>query len=152
MFDEVRPLMGEDEPRWAPFTRRLADARVTFLTSAGLYDAAWQKPFDVERERREPSWGDPGWRRVAHDFHGDLAMTHLHVNSDDVLADPGVVLPTRALQELVAEGWVGGATAHHASVMGYQQEGLEDWRRHTGPEIVDMLRDERCDGVVLAPV
>jgi hypothetical protein len=36
--------------------------------------------------------------------------------------------------------------------MGYQQSGLEVWRTETAPQIVEMLRDDRVDGVVLAPV
>ena len=79
-------------------------------------------------------------------------MTHLHVNDADVLADHEVALPLRGLEELVAAGMVGAAAETHFSVMGYQQEGLEVWRTRTCPEIVEVLRDERVDGVVLAPV
>jgi hypothetical protein len=38
------------------------------------------------------------------------------------------------------------------SVMGYQQYGLKEWRTQTAPRIVDLLREEGADGVVLAPV
>jgi len=82
---------------------------------------------------------------------GELGMVHLHVNPTDVLADHNVAQPTEVLAELVTEGRVGAAT-DHVSVMGYQRGGLEAWRASTAPRIVDMLRDERSDGVVLAPV
>jgi hypothetical protein len=36
--------------------------------------------------------------------------------------------------------------------MGYQQAGLEVWRRETAPAIVERLRDEGTDGLILAPV
>jgi len=151
-YEQLARPAGEEEPVWTPFAKRLAEARITLLTSAGLYLRGEQSPFDAERERREPTWGDPSWRRIPQAVATDgLGMSHLHVNSADVLADHGVALPTLALAELVADGRVQAAT-DHVSVMGYQQEGLRDWRTQTGPEIIEMLRDERSDGVVLAPV
>jgi hypothetical protein len=40
----------------------------------------------------------------------------------------------------------------HISVMGYQERSLEGWRTQTLPEVVELLRAEGADGVVLAPV
>jgi hypothetical protein len=79
-------------------------------------------------------------------------MTHLHVNPADILADHNVALPTDVLDDLIADGVVAGQTPNHAAVMGYQEAGLEVWRRETAPAIVAQLRDEGADGVVLAPV
>jgi hypothetical protein len=36
--------------------------------------------------------------------------------------------------------------------MGYQEAGLEGWRRETAPAVVDLLRDDGVDGLILAPV
>ena len=54
-YDELSPAAGEADPVWAPFSARLARARITLLSSAGLYLRGAQEPFDAERERREPS-------------------------------------------------------------------------------------------------
>ena len=35
--------------------------------------------------------------------------------------------------------------------MGYQDRGLEDWRRTTAPEIAAHLREQGADGLILAP-
>ena len=83
---------------------------------------------------------------------GELGMCHLHVNSADVLADPNVALPTDRLAELAAEGVVGAVAPQHVSVMGYQERTLDGWRSTTLPEVLDLLRGEAADGVVLAPV
>ena len=83
---------------------------------------------------------------------GALGMMHLHVNNDDVLADHNIALPTDVLADLASDGVVGGSTARHVSVMGYQQAGLEVWRRETAPAIAALLREDGADGVVLAPV
>jgi hypothetical protein len=153
MYDHPDCLPGEGEPVWAPFEARLADASIAMVSSAGLSLEGEQEPFDLDGERKDPLWGDPSFRVLPHDL-GDrsLAMSHLHVNNTDVLADRNVALPVDVLDELVAEGRVGRASASHFSVMGYQQSGLEVWKEETAPAIVELLRAQGTDGVVLAPV
>ncbi len=151
LYQNAQPLPDETDPVWADFTPRLADATVALVTSAGLSVDGEQPPFDLELERAEATWGDPTHRVIPQD-HGALAMSHLHVNNTDVLADNNVALPTDVLADLVADGVVGRAAPSHFSVMGFQEAGLDVWRNETAPAIVDMLRDERTDGVVLAPV
>ena len=144
---------GEDEPVWADFEPRLADATIGLVTSAGLYVRGEQASFDLDGERENPYWGDPGWRRIPQSVaQGRLGMAHLHVNNADVLADHGIALPTAALDDLVAAGTAGAAAAEHVSVMGYQEKGLEVWRGETAPAVVEHLRGQGVDGVVLAPV
>jgi D-proline reductase (dithiol) PrdB len=152
MFENATPLPGEDDPVWTPFESRLADATIALLSSAGLSVEGDQEPFDLDRERAEPTWGDPSWRAIPHAGGAPLAMSHLHVNNADVLADRNVALPVDLLDDLVAEKRVGAAAERHVSVMGYQQFGVDAWRTETGPAIVDLLRDQRVHGVVLAPV
>ena len=152
LFEKPPRLPGHEEPVWAPFEKRLAQAKVALLTSAGLYVKAVQAPFDGEREKREPTWGDPTWRAIPAEITtAELGMMHLHLNATDVLADHDIALPTTVLAELAQGGVVGAATARHVSVMGFQQAGLEVWRSQTAPEIAAALRDEGADGVVLAP-
>jgi hypothetical protein len=152
LYEDPPRLPGEDTPTWAPATTRLAETRVGLLTSAGLYARETQAPFDLERERREPAWGDPSWRLLPGDLAaGDVAMAHLHLAEADILADPEIVLPAGVLRELVAEGVVGAATPEHVSVMGYQERGLSGWREETAPAIVAHLADQGAGGLVLAP-
>src|SRR3954462_10373595 len=153
MWESVAPAAGEDEPVWAPFEKRLGEARIAMLTSAGLYLDGEQESFDGQREKQEPTWGDPTWRAIPQDLTGhSIGMMHLHINNADVLADPNVALPVDGLADLAADGVIAGATARHASVMGYQQAGLEGWRSQAAPDIAAMLREDGADGVVLAPV
>jgi len=153
MYSDAQPIDGEDEPVWADFVPRLADARIALVTSAGLFLKDEQPSFDGERERNEPTWGDPTHRVLPSEVSsGALGMMHLHVNNDDVLADHNIALPTDVLAELASDSVVGGSTARHVSVMGYQQAGLEVWRRETAPAIAALLREDGADGVVLAPV
>ena len=146
------PQPDETEPVWTPFPVRLADASIAIVSSAGLSIDGEQPPFDTERERREPTWGDPTHRVIPHGCARPLAMSHLHVNNADVLADRNVALPIDVLDELVREGRVGAAAPNHVSVMGYQQSGLDTWRTQTAPAIIELFRDQHTHGVVFAPV
>lgn len=153
LYSGATPAPGDDGPVWAPFEKRLSGAQIALLTSAGLYLEGEQAPFDGEREKAEPTWGDPTHRVLPAPLPGAaLGMMHLHVNSEDVLADPEIALPVGGLAQLVGEGRVGGVAPSHFSVMGYQQAGLEVWRGETAPAIVERLRAEGTDGLILAPV
>lgn len=143
---------GEDGPVWAPFEKRLAESRIALLTSAGIYLKATQPSFDLDREETHPEWGDPTWRSIPASTKPDeIGVAHLHINDEDIVADPEIAIPMRLLEQLAGDGVVGGAVANHVAVMGYQDRSLRDWRATTAPEIVAHLRDEGADGVVLAP-
>ena len=153
LYSGAGPAPGDEEPVWAPFEKRLAGAQIALLTSAGLYLDGEQPSFDGEREKAEPTWGDPTHRVLPASREGAaLGMMHLHVNHEDVLADPEIALPLGGLAALAAEGVVGSVAPTHLSVMGYQQAGLERWRGETAPAIVEQLREQGTDGLILAPV
>jgi len=152
LYEGRGPLRGEEGPVWAPFEKRLAASRIALLSSAGIYVRASQPAFDLDGERSRPEWGDPTWRAIpATTPSGQLGVAHLHINEEDIHADPEIALPMRLLSELVAEGAVGGAVAEHVAVMGYQDRHLSDWRTETAPAIIAHLREQDADGVVLAP-
>lgn len=137
---------------WAPFPKRLDASRIALLSSAGIYVAATQQSFDVEREQSNPEWGDPSWRSIPAGANAaEIAVSHLHINDDDIRSDPEIALPSRLLSELASEHVVGTATSEHISVMGYQERSLGGWRNETLPALVAMLRDQQADGLVLAP-
>ena len=137
---------------WAPFEKRLADSRIALLTSAGLFLKSSQRSFDLDREQMHPEWGDPTWRAIPADSGPEeLGVAHLHINDEDVLADPEIALPMHLLSDLASEGVIGGTVDEHVSVMGYQDRDLPGWQRTTAPEITAHLREQGADAVVLAP-
>jgi hypothetical protein len=143
---------GEENPVWAPFANRLSESRIALLSSAGLYLKASQDAYDLDRERAHPEWGDPTWRAIpASTEPGELGVAHLHINDEDLIADPEIALPMRGLEQLVDDGVIGGTVAQHVTVMGYQDRHLVDWRETTATEVASYLREEGADGVVLAP-
>jgi len=152
LYEGRGPFPGEDEPVWAPFDKRLAESRIALLTSAGIYLKHSQPSFDLEREQTNPDWGDPTWRAIpAAAPASDIGVAHLHINDEDLLADPEIVLPMHLLDALAKEDVIASAAPEHISVMGYQERTLRDWRDSTAPELVDHLRDQVADGLILAP-
>jgi len=148
---EAAPQFDHD-PVWADFDKPLDQARIGLLTSAGIFLARDQEPFDVERERREPTWGDPTLRIIPNDVtQSQIDASHLHINTSDLLTDMNVALPIGRLNELVTEGVIGAASPEHFSVMGFQAEGAEVWRTGTGPEIAAHCHAVEIDALILAP-
>jgi hypothetical protein len=152
LYEGRGPFPGEETPVWAPFAKRLAASRIALLSSAGLYIKNTQPGFDLDREQTHPDWGDPTWRPIPAEAEaGEIGVAHLHINDEDLIADPEIALPRHLAARLAQEGVIGGTAADHISVMGFQDRGLLDWKGKTAPEIVVRLREQQVDGLILAP-
>lgn len=148
---EATPFIDE-EPVWAELTKPLHRCRVALMTSAGVYLKDSQEPFDMERERREPTWGDPSYRIIPANVRQEqIGCAHLHINDADILEDVNVVLPIRAFQQLATEGAIGELADEHYSFMGYQDRRLLDWRSTQGSELAARLKERAVDVLLLAP-
>jgi D-proline reductase (dithiol) PrdB len=137
---------------FAPLGKPLRQCRFGLVTSGGLYHRGHDRPFDEERERREPAWGDPSFRILPADMDpAEVGVSHLHINRKGALADMNVLLPVQRFKELVSEGRVGGLAAQAYSFMGYQgfPADLRAWKEVHGPAVRDRLLAERVDCVLL---
>ena len=56
--------MKTDTTVWTGMTTPLSEATIALLTTAGLFLPASQASYDMDRERREPTWGDPTYRVI----------------------------------------------------------------------------------------
>ena len=139
-------------PVIAGTTIPLREAKVALLTSAGIYLKDSQPPFDTERERCEPLWGDPTYRVIPREVRADqVGVAHLHLNSDDLLADFNIALPLDIFAELEKTGKIGSLAENNYSFMGYQGESSAAWRDKYGPELAQRLNAEAVNLLVLAP-
>ena len=130
----------------------LNKARVALLTSGGLYLKDRQPSFDLERERRDPFWGDPTYRLIPRNVgHGDIAVAHLHLNPDDIMADFNVALPLERFAEFERDGKIGSLAHDNYSFMGYQGRSSTAWRDTYGPELARCLRADAVNLLILAP-
>jgi hypothetical protein len=139
---------------WALPKKPLSECKFGLVTSAGLYQKDVDAPFDLEGERREPTWGDPTYRTIPVDIpQGQVGSSHLHYNPQDVLEDVNILLPLERFSELAAEGVIGGLAEKAYSFMGYQgfPPGASQWRETYAPQVAEQLKKEGVDCVFLTP-
>src|SRR4029450_5198633 len=92
---------------WTPLAKPLRQATMGLVTSAGI-SLKSDPPFDMEREKREPTWGDRSYREIPRDTtEKDTVVNHLHINPTWIREDLNVVLPLARMAELEHEGIIG---------------------------------------------
>ncbi len=135
---------------WTPLPRPLERCTVALVSTAGVARRD-DVPFDEERERENPWWGDPTVRRIPRETTGrEVEIHHLHIERRFAREDLDVVLPLRRLDELVASGTVGASAPTHYSLMGYILDPTE-LIRDTTPRLVAAMKAEGVEAVVLVP-
>ena len=140
---------------WTPLPLPLDQCNFGLVTTAGLYDPGSEEPFDVERERREPRWGDPSFRRITKQVPThDLAISHLHLNTADILLDPNIVFPRTRMEALAARGRIAGLADENYSFMGYQgyPPDTTAWELEFGPQVAQSFLNAGVQCVLLTPV
>ena len=135
---------------FTPLTKPLGECTVALVSTAGVARNDDQ-PFDQERERRDPWWGDPGFRVIPiGTTERDVRLYHMHIDPRFGEADLDVVLPIRRLTELAREGIVGQSAPRHYSIMGYILEPTV-LVEETAPAIAEQMRRDGVDAAALVP-
>jgi D-proline reductase (dithiol) PrdB len=135
---------------FTPLTKPLSECTVALVSTAGVARTDDQ-PFDQEHERRDPWWGDPGFRVIPlGTTEQNIRLYHMHIDPRFGEADLDVVLPMRRLTELAREGLVGQPARRHYSIMGYILEPTA-LIEQTAPAIVERMRLDRVDAAALVP-
>jgi D-proline reductase (dithiol) PrdB len=149
----IKAWVDRERPRaipWTPLRKPLARSRIALVSSAGVALKS-DAPFDQERERKNPWWGDPSFRVVPHGTKAaDVRLYHMHIDTRFGEEDLEVVLPAQRLAELARDGVVGSAARSHYSIMGYilRPRELEEV---TAPAIASRMKEEGVDAAVLVP-
>jgi D-proline reductase (dithiol) PrdB len=150
--------MTDQEPElpipWTPLSRPPANCKFGLITSGGLYQRGVEAPFDLEREREEPMWGDPSYRIIPADIQKqEVGASHLHLNTRDMVEDLNILLPIHRFQELLVQGVVGGLASAAYSFMGYQgfPPDTATWVESYGPQVAQEFKAEGVDCVLLTP-
>jgi D-proline reductase (dithiol) PrdB len=149
----MKAWAARQEPGIIPFTplaKPLRECTIALISTAGVARNDDQ-PFDQERERRDPWWGDPSFRVIPlGTTEPEVRLYHMHIDPRFGQADLDVVLPMRRLTELADEGVVGHAAPRHYSLMGYILDPTV-LVEETTPVIADRMRADDVDAVVLVP-
>lgn len=135
---------------WTPLSRPLGEARVALVTSAGI-SLRKDPPFDMEREKKDPLWGDPTYRLIPKGTtENEIDVNHLHINTTHIRKDINVILPLQRMEELEKEGFVGTLVPTSYSFYGFQWQGTE-WLATAIEPMVDRMKEERVEAVFLTP-
>ena len=132
-----------DSSPWAPFKKPIDQARIALLSSAGIFRED-QDPFDP--------WAvnDLSFRRIPRDTPFDkLRLHHNYFDHRDALKDLNCLFPVHRLLELEKEGAIGGLADDSITLgMGrlYKRTALQ---QETVTQIVEVLREQGADGVLL---
>jgi D-proline reductase (dithiol) PrdB len=141
-----------DDVPWTPLAKPLREARVALVTTGGINVRGAEAPFDYEREKRNPTWGDPTYRTLPRDLRQDQVQAgHLHINNDDIERDVDCIFPVHRMLELEAASEIGSLAESNYSFMGYQPDTTE-WTQRYAPEVAGRMKDEQVDAVLLTPV
>ena len=132
-----------DSSPWTPFKIPLNEACIGLLSSSGVFRDD-QEPFDP--------WAvnDYSHRQISKDTPlKKLKLHHNYFDHRNALKDLNCVFPLQRLNELEAAGFIGSLTSSTISLgMGrlYRRSGLTD---QTIPSVVEVLKGEGADAVLL---
>jgi len=140
----------QGEIPWTPLKKPLAETTFSLMTSAGI-NMNDDPPFDMAKEKREPMWGDPSYRRIPITAtQTDIDVNHLHVNTGYIKKDINVVLPVNRFQEFEADGTIGALAPIAYSYYGYQMDPAV-LINETMPQVVADMKAEGVEAVLLTP-
>jgi len=146
--DERYPGVMIDKQDSVPLARLatpLAAARLAFVSSAGVQPHG-TLPFDVAHPI-----GDYSFRRVPSTATpADLEIHQIKYPTAGANRDLNVIFPIERLQELAAEGVIGGLTPNFISFIGYNMD-PERLERTLAEDIAEAVVAEGADIVLLAP-
>ena len=135
---------------WTPLGKPIAEAAFSLMTTAGI-SMKGDRPFDVEREKREPLWGDPTSRDIPVDAtEADIDVNHLHINTAYIKQDINVMLPLTRFAEFEKEGFIGRIAPTCYSFYGFQFNPTQ-LLQETLPKVAEKMHKEGVEAVVLAP-
>lgn len=144
------PKSFDGEIPFQPLSKPLGQSRLSTVTTAGISLKA-DTPFDMETEKREPTYGDPTYREIPKGTTGrDIDVNHLHINSEYIYEDINVMLPLARLEEFAEDGMIGELAPTSYSFYGFQWESTEFIDRAIAP-MTEKMKAEAVDAVLLTP-
>lgn len=140
----------QGEIPWVPLKQSISETRFALMTSAGI-NMKGDTPFDMEREKREPAWGDPGYREIPSEAQeSEIEVNHLHINTDHTKQDINVMMPIHRFKEFVDEGIIGSLAPTSYSYYGFQLD-PKALMEESIPKVIAKLKEESVEAVFLTP-
>lgn len=135
---------------WTPLPKPLSRTTLGLVTSAGI-SLKSDPPFDMEREKGEPLWGDRSFRAIPRETtENEIEVNHLHINTGYIKQDMNVILPLTRMAEFEAEGIIGRLAARAYSFYGFQWQN-DDFLKEAIEPISRQMRNDGVEAVLLTP-
>ncbi|MBA2686553.1 MAG: hypothetical protein H0U64_00495 [Gemmatimonadaceae bacterium] len=129
----------------APLRKPLSECRVTFISTSGVQPRG-SLPFDTVHPV-----GDYSFRRVPSAASAnELEIHQLKYPTAGANRDINVIFPIQRLQELAADGVIGGLTENFFTFIGYNMD-PERLERTLAEDIAAAVSDEGADIALAAP-
>ncbi len=135
---------------WTPLPKPISQTTFSLVTSAGI-SLKSDPPFDMEREKRDPLWGDRSFRAIPRQTkEQEIDVNHLHINTGYIKRDLNVILPLGRMAELESEGIIGRLAPNVYSFYGFQWKSTDFLREAIEP-ISKRMKAEGVEAVLLTP-
>lgn len=150
----VRTFIPDEEFKgfipWTPMKKPLSQTAIALVTSAGI-SLKKDPPFDMEREKREPIWGDRSYRVIPRETtEEEIEVNHLHINTNYIKQDINVILPLNRMEEFEREKIIGRFALSAYSFYGFQWENTEFLKEAVEP-ISKKMKSEGVEAVLMTP-
>ncbi len=150
----VQTFIPEEEFKgsipWTPMSKPLRETTIALVTSGGISMKS-DLPFDMEREMREPLWGDRSFRMIPRaTTEKDIDVNHLHINTTYIKQDINVILPLARMTEFEQEKIIGRLAATAYSFYGFQWQNIDFLKEAIEP-ISKKMKLEKVEAVLLTP-
>jgi D-proline reductase (dithiol) PrdB len=139
------------ETPWTPLPKPLSECNVTLVSTAGIFLKS-DESFDYDRERAEPSWGDPSYREIPRTAgQDDVEYSHLHIDTSFLKKDRNVAWPVDIFEDYEREGVIGHLADTLYSIMGYIPN-YNPLLKRTAPLMIEKMKSEGVDAAFIVPV
>lgn len=150
----IRTFIPEEDFKgfipWTPMSKPLRQTTIALVTSAGI-SLKTDPPFDMEREKREPLWGDRSFRTIPRGTtEKDIEVNHLHINTSYIKQDINVILPLTRMAEFEQEKIIGRLAPTAYSFYGFQWENTDFLKEAIEP-ISKKMKLQGVEAVLLTP-
>lgn len=128
------------DPVWTEITKPLDQMTIALVTAAGVH---------LKSQERFNLSGDISYRAIGKDDKTqDMMVSHGGYDNSDVNKDINSMFPIDRLRELKDQGIIKDLAEVHIGFMGGGGD-VDEFQKHTGPEIAEILKNENVDGVVI---
>lgn len=134
------------EVPFRPLRKPLRACRLALITTGGVH-LREQPAYDMADPR-----GDPSYRVIPADTPSTgLAITHDYYDHRDAERDMNILFPIELFRDLVRGGQIGSLATCYSFMGHIEPPHVTTLLQRTAPQVVDKLKQDQVDAVLLTP-